>query len=192
MAGIAQHEHIGGAAPLWLLELQGRSSGDLLWDPRFLPCVNRQLEGIRLPSHNSDLTELLAEFLSGSPGNVEIVEGRYLQLITSKRHFGRNKALLWIDCQSPEASAGAVLRLYHRLGEDRVVIGVNTRGPERQIPPQFLAHAIRWLHSGSNAVVEIALADSGGRTRFLDPQMLGLAGLRSPLQRKVKRRRHAK
>jgi hypothetical protein len=120
------------------------------------------------------------------------VEDRYLQLVASKRHFGKNKALLWIDCKSANATAGVALRSYHRLGEEKVAIGVNTVGPEGQIPPQFLAHAIRWLRSGGNAVVEIAIADSRGCTRSLDPQILGLNALRPQLQRKVKRRRHAK
>jgi hypothetical protein len=194
MAALSESEAVDAKAapPLWLLEFHGKSSADLLWDPRFLALVNLQLQRIRLPLENCSVAEVLTEFLSGNPGYVEIVEDRYLQLVACKRHFGKNKALLWIDCRSANATTGVVLRLYHRLGEEKVAIGVNTVGPEGQIPPQFLAHAIRWLRSGGDAVVEIGITDSRGCSRFLDPQILGFNVLRPRLQRKVKRRRHVK
>jgi hypothetical protein len=177
--------------PLWLLDFDGKTSSDVLWEPRFISLLKRALPEVTPPfCGQSTLPATVAEFLSGNPANVLVTENQYLVVSGCKRHFGKSKGLLWINCRSAGPTIGFVARSYHQPGEEKVAICVNTA---EQIPPQFLASAVRWLSTDRNQIiVEIAIFDALGGKRNLDPQLIGIPARRLPLRRKAKRKRAKK
>lgn len=176
--------------PLWLLQFDGKTSNDLLWEPRFIALLQRVLPMISVPlCDGMGLPAVVADFLSGNPATVWIAEHRYLMVSVSRRHFASSKGLLWIDCRSAGPAIGFIARSYHRPGEDKVAIFANTRQPGVEVSAPFLASAIRWLLDGDANIVEVSISNSAGRVRFLDPQILGTGAPRQRVRRRARRRR---
>ena len=180
---------VDAKSPLWLLQIGGSAASDLLWEPLFLSLLERALPeaGPRVWG-GATLSATISEFLSGNPGNVLVAENRYLLVSGAKRHFGRSKGLLWIDCESSLPAIGFIARSYYQPGQEKVAICVNTA---QGVPAHFLVTAIRWLSSdGNQSIVEIAVYGATGDKKYLDPQIIGISPRRTMLMpRKAKRRR---
>ena len=179
-------------AASWLLNPDGGVSSDVLWEPRFASLLERTLPAITPPFCNgASLQAAVFEFLSG-PTTVLVVENRYFVATACKRHFGRSKGLLWIDCRTTPPAIGFVARSYHQPTEERVAICFNNGEAGLQVPPQLLAQTIRWLSSeGNQNITELAIYDSTGGTRYLDPQIIGTPPRRM-MSRRAKRRKTRK
>ena len=97
----AAHAQRGGAS--WLLQYDGKSTNDLIWNKRFRSFLNSHLQPASYKfwgDTQQDLSQAASQFLGGPPDNIRVIDSRYVIASACVAHDCPERGLLWVDTKT--------------------------------------------------------------------------------------------
>ncbi|MFC0167331.1 lysozyme inhibitor LprI family protein [Pseudoduganella danionis] len=138
----------------WLLQYEGKSTNQLIWDKRFVALVNS-----RVPPALSDN---VAMALGGPPDPVVVEDHRYVSMSACRPHSCTEKGFLWID-----AETGMGIGAFHVPGTLRLASNSLSAA---NIPPQAKLALSSWIYEQSMSVEYIEFIDRSGAKVEMPPK----------------------
>lgn len=146
----ASEERVGQSA--WLLDYQGKSANELIWDRR-----TKRLVQTRVPSA---LSGKVLSGLGGPPNPVFVVADRYVSTSACRAHSCIEKGFLWVDTHT-----GIGLGAYYLDG--KLLLGSNGMSHDR-IPRPAMRAVNSWLEESDLRATSVAFLAGSGERSTLD------------------------
>lgn len=146
--------HPGSSSTSWLLQYEGQSTNQLIWDKRFAGLVNT-----RVPAALSDQVVLA---LAGPPDPVVVQDQRYVSMSACRPYDCTERGFLWIDVER-----GMGLGAYHLRGTLKLASNGITAD---HIPPQAKLALTSWIYEQSLNVEYVEFIDRAGVHLEMQPQ----------------------
>jgi uncharacterized protein YecT (DUF1311 family) len=150
----AVHSGSGSGKPsaAWMLQYQGKSTNEFIWDKRAGTLVNTRVPAM--------LSDFLLAALGGPPDPVVVAGNRYVSVSACRPHSCTEKGFLWVDTQT-----GIALGAYQV--PDTLQLGSNSVSADTIPRPARLA-LIAWLTERELRTDSVEFIDRTGRRIALD------------------------
>ena len=150
------------SAPLppaaWMLEYEGRSTNDLMWDKRA-----RQVINTRVPAA---LSREVLEGLGGPPDPVLVTDHRYVSASACAAHYCPMKAFFWVDTRT---GIGLGALFVAGIGADPGKLRLGSNGLSgRHLPERARRALIEWIREKNIGPEVVDFTTGDGRVSPLD------------------------